>query len=322
MRIAIGVITRRRPQGLARLLESLGGLDLARPARSGNTAAGDACERIEVEVILVENDDPPGKGPPPPCRLPLRHVFEPRLGIPFARNRVIEIALAEESPGGFDAVAFIDDDETADPAWLRELAAALEAHRADVATGPALASFEDGPPPRWAERSGAFDCLDFPTGTERPTAFTHNVLVRTESLRRTGLRFDERLAMTGGSDTHLFSRLARAGCRIVWCREAICREWTPASRLTVAWARQRAYRIGATDAWIARDLGERSTAGLLWLAVRYLLRGPYRFVAGIPKRGLAGAKVACLQDFAKARGLVSGTLGFFRHEEYRTHHGR
>ena len=322
MRIAIGVITRRRPQGLRRLLESLGRLDLSGSERSGNSRARGASGRIEAEVILVENDESPGRGAPPPCRLPLRHVFEPRLGIPFARNRVIEIALAEESPGGFDAIAFIDDDETADAAWLRELAATLESCDADAATGPALPAFEEGPPPRWAERSGAFDCLDFPTGTARPTAFTHNVLVRTEALRRTGLRFDERLAMTGGSDTHLFSRLAKAGCRIVWCREAICREWTPASRLTVAWARQRAYRIGATDAWIARDLGERSTAGLFWLAFRYLLRGPFRFVAGLPRRGFAGAAVACLQDLAKARGLVAGTLGFFRHEEYRTHHGR
>ena len=320
MRIAIGVITRRRPQGLRRLLESLDRLDLSGSAGSGNSRG--AFGRIDAEVILVENDESPGLGAPPPCRLPLRHVFEPRLGIPFARNRVIEIALAEESPGGFDAIAFIDDDETADPAWLRELATTLEACDADAATGPALAAFEDGPPPRWAERSGAFDCLDFPTGTPRPTAFTHNVLVRTEALRRTDLRFDERLAMTGGSDTPLFSRLAKAGCRIVWCREAICREWTPASRLTVAWARQRAYRIGATDAWIARDLGERRTAGLLWLAFRYLLRGPFRLVAGLPRRGVAGAAVACVQDLAKARGLVAGALGFFRHEEYRTHHGR
>lgn len=322
MRIAIGVITRRRPQGLRRLLESLDALELSGSPGSGNPRASDPPLRIDAEVLLVENDDPPGLGPPPPCRLPLRRVFEPRPGIPFARNRVIEIALAEESPGGFDAIAFIDDDETADPAWLRALAATLASTGADVATGPALAAFEDGPPPRWAERSGAFDGLDFPTGTERPTAFTHNVLVRTEALRRTGVRFDERLAMTGGSDTHLFSRLAQAGRRIVWCREAICREWTPASRLTIAWALQRAYRIGATDAWIARDLGERSTAGLLWLAFRYLLRGPCRFVAGAPRRGLAGAAVAGLQDLAKARGLVSGALGFFRHEEYRTHHGR
>ena len=322
MRIAIGVITRRRPQGLRRLLESLGALDLSGPPRSGNHRHLDGSRRIEAEVLLVENDDPPGMGEPPACRLPLRHAFETTLGIPFARNRVIEIALAEEAPGGFDAIAFVDDDETVDPSWLRELVATLESSGADAVTGPALAAFEGGEPPRWAVRSGAFDCLDFPTGTLRPTAFTHNVLVATKALRETGLRFDERLAMTGGSDTQLFARLALAGRRIVWCREAICREWTPTSRLTIAWARQRAYRIGATDAWIARDLGTTSRAGLLWLALRYLIRGPFRLVAGLPRRGVAGAAVACLQDFAKARGIVAGTLGFFRHEEYRTHHGR
>jgi glycosyltransferase involved in cell wall biosynthesis len=322
MRIAIGVITRRRPQGLRRLLESFDGLDLSAPSWSGNLARPLESEGIRAEVLIVENDDSPGMGDPPPCRLPLRREFEPRLGIPFARNRVIEMALADESPRGFDAIAFVDDDETVDPSWLRELVATISTTGADAVTGPALAAFEGGDPPRWALRSGAFDCLDFPSGTSRPTAFTHNVLVTTRALRETGLRFDERLAMTGGSDTQLFTRLALAGRRIVWCREAICHEWTPSSRLTVAWARQRAYRIGATDAWIARDLGTRSRAGLLWLAMRYLLRGPFRLLSGLPTRGLAGSTVACLQDFAKARGLVAGALGFFRHEEYRTHHGR
>ena len=313
MRIAIGVITRRRPQGLARLLESLGHLELA---------AGPRSENLDVEVLLVENDDPPGIGSMPPCSLPLTRCFEPRLGIPAARNRVLELALAGEGDSSVDAVAFIDDDETADPSWLRELVATLSHTAADAVTGPALAAFErDATLPGWAHGSGAFGCLDFPTGTARPTAFTHNVLVRTEAIRRLNLRFDERLAMTGGSDTHFFSRLARAGGRIVWCREAICREWTPASRLTIAWARQRAYRIGATDAWIARDLGERGRTGLLWLAFRYLLRGPFRFITGLARRRLSGAAVACLQDLAKARGLAAGALGLAQHEEYRTHHG-
>jgi succinoglycan biosynthesis protein ExoM len=329
MRIAIGVITRGRPRGLARLFESLG--ELEREARASHGASSEnhasvphataphASVALDLEVILVRNE-PPRDDAPPPCRLPMRVLHEPRTGIPFARNKVLDACLAEESPGGFDALAFVDDDETVEPDWLARLAATLLAHDADAATGPALPHLPEDAP-AWAKASGGFDCLSFPTGTLRPTAFTHNVLVRVDAVRRHDLRFDERMAFTGGSDTHFFRRLARGGGRIVWCEEAICREWAPASRLTRAWVLQRFYRVGATDAWIALDLGEASRPGLTWLAVRYLIRGPVRWISRLARGAFAGSLLAMRCDVAHARGLLATVLGLDRHEEYRVHHG-
>lgn len=319
MRIAIGVITRGRPRGLARLFESLGRLERDAPRADDGTSENEVGVRLDPEVILVRNEAP-SDDPPPPCILPVRVLHEARTGIPFARNKALDACLAEESPGGFDALAFIDDDETADPEWLVRLVATMRAGGADVATGPALPRLPEDAP-AWAKASGGFDCLSFPTGTPRPTAFTHNVLVATAALRRHGLRFDERMAFTGGSDTHFFRRLTRAGGRIVWCEEAICREWTPASRLTRAWVLQRFHRVGATDAWIGLDLGEATRPGLAWLAVRYLIRGPVRWSARVLTGRLAGSLLAMRCDFAHARGLLATVLGVSRHEEYRVHHG-
>ena len=93
MRIAICIITRRRPDGIARLLRSLESISVP--------------DGVEVEVVLVENDDP-SKNPPPRTSLSLRHAFEPEPGIPAARNRTLEIALADP---GIDAIAFLDDDD-------------------------------------------------------------------------------------------------------------------------------------------------------------------------------------------------------------------
>ena len=100
MRVAICIITRRRPDGLARLLQSLELISVP--------------EGVEVELVVVENDAPSDRTPPP-TRLRMRHAFEAEPGIPAARNRTLEIALADP---GIEMLAFLDDDETVDSEWL------------------------------------------------------------------------------------------------------------------------------------------------------------------------------------------------------------
>ena len=100
MRVAICIITRRRPDGLARLLQSLEVISVP--------------EGVEVELVVVENDAPSDKRPPP-TSLRMQHAFEAEPGIPAARNRTLDIALADP---GVEMLAFLDDDETVDSEWL------------------------------------------------------------------------------------------------------------------------------------------------------------------------------------------------------------
>lgn len=304
MKIAIAVITCRRPAGLARLVASLDGLETPPDAA--------------VELLIVENGaeriDPAHR---PSGRLAASWHHEPRPGIPFARNHALEAA----SQRGVDAVAFIDDDETASPGWLVALTGALQRGDAAAATGPALPML---PPdaPRWAAASGAFEYPRHPDGAAVPWAFTHSVLLRLEAWRASGVRFDERLAFTGGSDTHFFRRLAAAGHRIVWSEAAIAHEWYPAGRLTLRWVLQRSYRIGVTDAWIERDLRRRGLpaagpASLLLRSARYAARAPWRVLRGLGCP--SGAMVSGVWDLARAAGLAAGLCGS-RYEEYRRSH--
>ena len=69
----------------------------------------------------------------------LVYAVEPRRGIPFGRNTAVRTA------GDVDFVAFLDDDETADPAWLVELLRVQRTTGADVVTGTVLPVFEAGP---------------------------------------------------------------------------------------------------------------------------------------------------------------------------------
>jgi hypothetical protein len=153
--IAIAVATRRRPDGLARLLASLSKLEIP-----------DSCT---IEVVIVENDDPHAR-PLPPCALPVRRVFEPTQGIPVARNRAID----EVAPTA-DWIVFLDDDETVEPSLVARLFFASRATNAPIATGPALPRFESGSP-AWAARSGAYEPVRHAHLARVPYAFTNNVL--------------------------------------------------------------------------------------------------------------------------------------------------
>ncbi|MBC03163.1 MAG: hypothetical protein CMJ34_07650 [Phycisphaerae bacterium] len=298
MQVAICIITRRRPEGLARLLHSLEEISVP--------------EGVGVHVVVVENDIPTD-APPPGCSLPLRHVFEPEPGIPAARNRSLEIAL--ENPDT-DAVAFLDDDETVDREWLAALCRGREASGTAVTTGPAIPRFPTGSP-AWAEASGVYQPPRYPTGTRRPWAFTHNTMIDAEPLRRGGFRFDEAMRHGGGSDKEFFRRIVDAGHEITWVDDAIAFEWYPIERIGMGWVFRRSYRLG-TNALHAEGLsGIRGRGTLLFRAGRFGIRGLLRGAASIIHPSVAAAR-ACW-DLGRACGLVAGVLGR-RYEEYAERH--
>ncbi|MFM1823628.1 MAG: hypothetical protein RI967_1894 [Planctomycetota bacterium] len=295
LRIAIGVITRRRPRELERLLGSLAELRVPEGSR--------------VEVVVVENDDPPGMGVPTATgALPVRHAFEPVAGIPQARNRVLDLA-ADAS----DRIVFVDDDETVEPDLLERLLATEAATGADAVAGPALPAFPDGAP-AWAARSGAYEPVRHATGARVPYAFTNNVMFRSALVRGGALRFDESMRFTGGSDRDFFARFAARGHAIAWADDAVTHEWYPPERISRRWLFLRSMRLG-TVAMATEGLGgARGRATVLWRALRFAARGVVRFArhAGDPAVGAALAA----WDFGRTAGLVRAALGW-RYDEYR-----
>lgn len=305
MRFAVAVITRRRPDGLARLLASIDRLETVGPRGT-----------IELSVIVIENDATASTMPA--CRWPSRHVLEPRQGIPVARNRAIDEARALDPAA--DWVAFVDDDETVDPSWLVALECAAAKTDADILTGPARPVLPE-PVPRWALQTHAYDQPLHPDGSILREAYTNNVALSASLLGTRSCRFDERLLRTGGSDTHLFRSLARQGHRIQWCAEAVTMEHYPRSRMTRCWAVRRAYRVGATNAWIMLDLRERTRLGCLVLAARFMARGLFRCTTCLVHGMVDAAPMHLVLDGAKALGLALGATGLDRFEEYAAHHG-
>jgi len=308
--VAVCLITRQRPQSLRRSLESLCSQRLTDPG-----------DRI---VLVVIDNDPDGSALPvvdsfarERPELEVRSGLEPTPGIPHARNR----ALDEAGALGADAVAFIDDDETAEPDWVERLLVAHRATGAEVVTGPARPIL-DGALPRadaeWITKGRFFHPKEHEDGGRLTTAFTNNVLISRAAIEAQRPFFNPAFARAGGSDAQAFRRLCARGMRIVWAADAITYEHIPASRATEQWIVQRAYRVGNARAHIDRDLrpGLGTALTLRGIAV-------YRSVKGALLRRIARdtvTRVRAERHLAYARGIRDALRGE-RYQEYTTVHG-
>jgi glycosyltransferase involved in cell wall biosynthesis/GT2 family glycosyltransferase len=311
VRVAVCIITYRRPEGLKRLLDGLDRLVFEKNPLP------------DLEIIVVDND-PTGSAQAlcevakPNLRWPLRYCVESRRGIPYARNRAIASAGSD-----MDFVAFVDDDEVPLPTWMDELLYVQHSYDADVVYGAVLPYFvEDAP--TWIVEGRFFEHTfvraRYPTGRPLELADTNNVLLRSQVFGGMDKLFDERFAMTGGSDTHFFMRVFRTGYRIVWAVDARVYDWVPKNRAKARWILQRAYRLGNTRSLCELDL-ESSAAR----RVVPVIKGVGRIAQGvllIPASIALGrhAIVGALHNICYGAGRLAGVLGV-RYEEYRRFSG-
>ncbi len=235
-------------------------------------------------------------------------VFEPERGIPFARNRAVETALAQ----GAEAVAFIDDDDIPDPDWLGELIEVASRTGADLVLGRWR-------PPADLELPPVLQGVRFfkepdPDAINRyglpAWGGTYNVLIRAGVILRLfdpeGRLFDPAFTSTGGSDTDLFVRAARAGAIVeVAPRSTVVRRWEP-ERISVRGVMRRAFRLGVTQAMIDRRYrDERKNRRRL----RRRLRDVAAAVLGLGAVRSRAALGAQLVRIAEIAGEIHGRLG-------------
>lgn len=231
-RIGIGAITRRRPQMFSELLDSFARMQVP--------------EGVELVYLFAENDETAsmteiaerfGARTGREVRLEL----ETRQGIPMARNRVLDMAFAT----GCDFLTFVDDDETVYEDWLVELYKVIDDKDTDLVGGPV-----DYQPPEGVElgrENRAVLAAVQEQGQRnqvkrkrrvaegegyRVPIYTNNWIARLSRVKELGIRFDEALRYTGGSDTRFYKDFREAGGRTSWASDAFVREVRPLSRLT------------------------------------------------------------------------------------------
>jgi succinoglycan biosynthesis protein ExoM len=269
--IAITVCTRQRPRMLRQCLAS------ALAELQGRNS--------DDFVVVVENDaatNSVGVVEEIRSSFPQSRLFyelEPEPGIPFARNRTVDIARRE----GADWVAFIDDDEQLVPGWLDAMHQAIETLGAEALTGPVERVPAVEVPAWMVTREGK----PRQHGQIVDLAATNNTLVDLNWLdgHLPELRFDERLRYTGGSDSEFFDRFVRGGGTIRWVGDALVREEVPASRLTLTWQVARKARTQANNVRRYRRRNGYAAALVRYVpaaARRILFRGALSCLAAGP----------------------------------------
>lgn len=265
----------------------------------------------QVRVVIVDNCvDAPVRASPEElskiAMLPVELLREPRRGISQARNRAVWAARGETF------IAFVDDDEVVEPAWLAELLAVQSEYGADAVAGPVSPTFPRNAPV-WAVDSGVYERRRWATGTSLERAATGNVLVSAQVFDLVSPWFDESLGSIGGEDTEFFERVARTGLRIVWADGAEAWEEVTLERLRLGWVLRRWFRIGSGMALQMDRASPRSrtrrvvTQAAIGVSLlpRVLLAAP---------RSPASA-VALAKRMAMAIGRCAGHLGY-RYREY------
>lgn len=304
MNISLCIATYRRPERLGALLD-----DLVKQ------------QHLPKEVVVVDNDAAGSArvvverrrdlGAP----FPIHYDIQPVKNISLTRNRTVALA-------GGDWIAFIDDDERAPAAWLKQLAETIIRCNADGALGPVV-PIVPADAPAWIRHGRFYDWARLKTGAIIPLNKLRfgNVLLRGALLRDTPAPFDPNYGLTGGEDGDLLGRLVQRGARIVWCDEAVVHEPVDAARLSLRWLLLRALRGGQDFARhrLTGRFGHMTSAGRVRLFLRALLQSA--MAAGLALLSWPRGRHRAVYWLLKASANI-GKMSIFLGWHYREYGGK
>lgn len=225
--IAVTLCTFRRPE-VAETLQSLQAQSLPQDTK--------------LRIIVADNDDTPSgrdavltsaqEGP-----WSIEYVHAPARNISVARNAGLVAA------GDADWIAFLDDDETAEPDWIACLLKTVEDGSADAVFGPSVAEY-DADAPGWIQDGDYHSNRPVENGGQVITGHTCNALLRWRGTEWRDVRFDIARGQSGGEDTAFFMVVHQRGAQMALCPEAIVREPVAPQRLSFRWIAKRKFRSG------------------------------------------------------------------------------
>lgn len=263
--VAVVVPTLRRPAELERALRSI-------------LALVDVEGRLR-EIVVADND-PEASGRKvvetarAMSRTPIVYRHAPIPGVATARNAALAATTAP-------LIAFLDDDEAAEPGWLRALIEVQEQTGADVVFGPirGVAADARGPARPYLDRFFGREGPD-ESGLIARVYGSGNSLMKRATALPGPAPFDTSADHTGGEDDILFRELKARGGRFAWAAEAWVTEYAPAHRSNLGYALRRAFAYGQGPSQSAAAEGRR-LAVLRWMAIGAGQAGVYGVAAAL-----------------------------------------
>ena len=306
--ITIVVCTRERPGALARCLDSL------------------IVQRYPDFRILVV-DNAPATGATAEVvrsaarRGPVEYLLERKAGLSFARNAAVAAA-----PG--EILAWIDDDEVADPNWLAEIARALADHpEADVVSGVIVPAELETQAQLWFEQFGghskgrgfrpdvfgpATAHIQSPLYPLPPFGTGANMTFRPGVIERIG-GFDTALGAgtpaMGSEDTLAFTQVLVGGGTIVYQPSAVTHHYHRRD-LEGLHKQMVGYGAGLTAAYTSLRLRR---PGLLWPLLK-LAPGALRDLTGSDSPRVSTLRADFPRELlaANRRGMLAGPRAYLK----------
>ena len=196
---------------------------------------------VTARAIVIDNDETPSardlvERVANTLSMPVTYIHAPANNISIARNAGLEEAKAEW-------IAFIDDDEEAEPDWLASLLQAARLKKLDAVFGPAMAVYPEDAPV-WMRNQDYHSNIPQRRGGVVQTGHTCNALLRASSSLVQGQRFLLEKGKTGGEDTEFFFRLWFNGAKLDVTEAAVVYEKVDPNRMNLKWISNRKFRSG------------------------------------------------------------------------------
>jgi succinoglycan biosynthesis protein ExoM len=288
LHVAIAIATYRRPAGLRRLLASL----------DAQTFQSSAVPKITI--LVVDNDAQSTLSVEDRrSRYPLIYTIEPAKGLANVRNACLDAAPADAT-----FMAYIDDDEWAEPQWLDALLAMQAKAGADIVQGVVRPAYAVSAP-AWMRAGHYHEVGPFEDGAPLTHGASGNILIRRTTIAVAGARFHSDFNSSGGEDVDFFAQLLLGGARMVAASNAVAHEEIPHDRMTLRWILKRRYRTGHTLGLIARHRGGR---------VHRTIKALGRIAAGVAEAcaGLVSSRTRAihgLTNIAWGAGTLAALFG-------------
>jgi len=306
--ITVVICTRERPDALARAQDSL----LAQAYPDFRVLVVDNAPVTDATAEVVRAAAQRG---------PVEYLVEPKGGLSFARNAAVAAA-----PG--EILAWLDDDEYADPNWLAEVARALADHpEADVVSGVIVPAELETRAQLWFEQFGGHSKgrgfrpdvfgpstahIQSPLYPLPPFGTGANMTFRPGVIEKIG-GFDTALGAgtpaMGSEDTLAFTQVLVAGGTIVYQPTAVThhyhrRDFEGLHKQMVG------YGAGLTAAYTSLLLRR---PGLLWPLLR-LAPGALRDLTSSDSLRVSTLQADFPRELLKAnrRGMVAGPRAYLK----------
>lgn len=201
-------------------------------------------------------------------KFPIKYTIVPNAGVSNARNAAITI-----SEGTY--IAYLDDDQEADPNWLLNMMNESRKTGAAVVFSKVIGKSSTVLPNQKA-RIDFFSRAhnDAPSGPTDKFYGCGASLLNLNLIESDLMSFDPAHNHTGGEDDALFSKIQKAGGTFAWCKEAIMYENVPKERMSKLYIARRSFGFGQGPSRLCLQKETRSILGLAkWMTIGLIQMG-------------------------------------------------